>query len=297
MVNRTRAPRMKTGHSRANVRKVENVVAQDRRVTVASISLQTGIAPTSVLRILKKDLLLVKKCVIFVPYILDQEHRDRRVRISNFMTRLTSTSPWVLRNIVTIDEAWIYIYDPHLKVQSKEWLRPEEPHPQKARRNQFGAKVMLVSFFDSRGMIYYEYVQCSQTVNQTVFQGILRRFDAAHNRRQPRAVVNGHKLIHMDNAPAHNARYTLTLLRMLGWSRVPHPPYSPDLSPCDFWLFGRLKKDIRGIHFRNLAVVKEAVEEQIASIPSEEYRHMMVVSWPKRWRKCLAEQGNYFEGC
>ncbi len=296
LVDRARAPRRRSGWSSANVRRVEDVVTQDRRVTVASITLQTGISPTTVLRILKMDLKLVKKCALFVPYVLDEQHKDRRMRISNFMNRLTTRSPRVLRNIVTIDEAWIYIYDPHLKIQPREWLRPDEPRPQKARRNQYGAKVMLVSFFDSRGMIYYEYVQHPQTVNQTVFQAILRRFDAVHARRRPRAVVNGHKLIHMDNAPAHNAGYTLTLLRMLGWSRVPHLPYSPDLSPCDFWLFGRLKKDIRGIHFGSIAAVKEAVEEQIALIPSAEYERAMLVSWPKRWRRCLDEQGNYFEG-
>lgn len=144
-------------------------------------------------------------------------------------------------------------------------------------------------------MVYFEYVQCPLTVNQTVFQGILRRFDAAHSRRRPRAVVNGHKM-DMDNAPTHNAGYTLTLLRILGWTRVPHPPYSPDLSPCDFWLFARVKKDIRGIRFANVAALKEAVEDQIAAIPSAEYKRAILQSWPKRWRKCSVEQGNYFEG-
>lgn len=133
-------------------------------------------------------------------------------------------------------------------------------------------------------------------MNQTVFQGILRRFDAAHSRRRRHAVVNGHKFIHLDNAPAHNASYTLTLLRILGWSRLPHPAYSPDLSPCDFWPFSRIKKDMRGIRYRSTADLKEAVANQIADIPSAEYRRAIQVSWPKRWRKCLAEQGNYFEG-
>lgn len=108
--------------------------------------------------------------------------------------------------------------------------------------------------------------------------------------------VNGHKFIHMDNAPTHNAGYTLTLLHMLGWTRIPHPPYSPDLTPCDFWLFSRVKKEIQGVHFGSTAVLKEAIHDQIALIPSEEYKKAILVSWPKRWRKCLAERGNYFEG-
>ncbi len=296
LVDKPCAARCKTGRCRANVRAVEDMVAQDRRVSIAKMSLDSGVSVTSIHRILKLDLKLVKKCAIFVPHVLEQQHIDKRVRISSFMLRLTSNTPRILRNTVTMDEAWVYIYDPDLKVQSKEWLRAAEPCPQKACRNQFGAKVMLVAFFDAQGLIYYEYIQRPMTVNQQVFQGILRRFDAAHSRRHPRAFVNGHKFIHMDNAPAHNAGYTLTLLRILGWTRLPHPPYSPDLAPCDFWLFGRVKKHIRGTRFRSIQALKAAVEDEIGEIPSAEYKRAILHSWPQRWRKCLAEQGNYFEG-
>lgn len=195
-----------------------------------------------------------------------------------------------------MDETWVYIYDPELKAQSREWLRRDEPRPQKHRRNQFGAKVMLVSFLDAQGLIYSEYVQRPLTVNALVFQGILRRFDAAHSRRRPRAVVHGHKFIHMDNAPTHNAGYTLTLLRILGWTCLPHPPYLPDLAPCDFWFFSRVKKHLRGTRFQNVHALKDAVADQVGAISSEEYKRAFLQSWPQRWRRCLAEQGNYFEG-
>ncbi len=118
-----RAACPKTGRCRANVRKVEDLVEQDRRVSIASMSLQPGISPTSIHRILKLDLHLTKRCAKFVPFVLEQPQLDRRVRLSNFMVRLTSNTPRVLRHVVTMDEAWMYIYDPELKVQSKEWLR------------------------------------------------------------------------------------------------------------------------------------------------------------------------------
>ncbi len=154
IVDKTRMPRNRSGRSRANVRKVEDMVEQDRRVSVARMSLLSGISPTSVHRILKLDLHLVKKCAKFVPHVLEQIHLDTRVRVCNFMVRLTSHTPCVLSNIVTKDESWVYIYDPELRQQSKEWLRQDQPRPQKPRRNQFGAKVMLVSFIDSHGLVY-----------------------------------------------------------------------------------------------------------------------------------------------
>lgn len=132
----------------------------------------------------------------------------------------------------------------------------------------------------------------TRRLNQQVFHAIFRRFDAAHARRRPRATVHGHKFLHMDNAPAHKATLTLALIDQLGWSRLPQPAYSPDLAPSDFWLYHHLKCNLRGVRFANLEDLKEAVSDEIALIPAIEYRHSIMVSWPKRWQRCLQEQGN-----
>ncbi len=155
---------------------------------------------------------------------------------------------------------------------------------------------MILTFFDSKGLIYYEFVQRPQTVNQQLFRAVFRRFDLAHARRRPHTSVRGRKFIHMDNAPSHNATLTINLIRQLSWTRLPHPAYSPDLAPSDFWLYSRLKKEIRGVRFPSLEALKEAVADQIGTITALEYRHCILNSWPKRWRHCLEEQGNYFEG-
>ena len=46
-----------------------------------------------------------------------------------------------------------------------------------------------------------------------------------------------------------------------GYEMIPHPAYSPDLAPGDFFLFPDLKKDIRGCHFRSDEELISAVEE------------------------------------
>ena len=46
-----------------------------------------------------------------------------------------------------------------------------------------------------------------------------------------------------------------------GYELKPHPAYSPDLAPCDFFFFPNLKKDIRVCHFRSDGEVETAVEE------------------------------------
>ncbi len=206
-----------------------------------------------------------------------------------------SQNPRVFRNLVMMDETWVYMWDPSMRVHNKEWLRPGEQKPMIARHTLATGKVMLVSFYDCRGLVYYEFVQRPQTVNQQVFRAIFRHFDAAHRRCRPNSTVRGHRFLHMDNTLAHKATLTLALIDQLGWTRLPQPSYSPDLAPSDFWLYHRLKRNLRGIQFPTLEAIKEAVSEEVSNITALEYRHSIMILWPKRWRRCLQEQGNYFE--
>ncbi len=296
IVDKQRAPRGKSGRNLRNVCKVENIVATDRRVTIKEISLKIGISTTSVQRILKRDLKLKKICASFVPAVLTDAHKARRHDVCNFFSRLKAQAPRVFSNLITMDESWIYTWDPALRIHNKEWLRQGEDRPLVPRKTIATGKVMIVSFFDSCGLVYYEFVQHPLTVNQLVFRAIFRHFDAAHRRRRPHSVVQGRRFLHMDNVPTHNATLTLALVEQLGWTHLPQPAYSPDLAPSDFWLFSRLKRNLRGIRYRNLEELKDAIADELGQITAMEYRHSIMNSWPRRWRACLQEQGNYFEG-
>ncbi len=291
-----RAAKLHSGRSRPNIRKVEDIVTENRQIGIREICRRSQLKYTTVQKILKFDLKLKKRCAKFVPVDLTEAQRERRRAVCDFWCRLQRNNPRVFCHCVTVDESWIYIYDPELKVQSKTWLRQGEPRPQKALRGLGTGKVMIVTFFDVARLIDYEFVQRPLTVNQRVFQAILTRFTEAFHRRRPRSSVNGRHFIHMDNTSPHTATDTLTLLHQLGWSRLPHPAYSPDLALNDFWLYSRIKKNLRGRHYQSLHHLREAVAEEIGGIPSTEYRRCMLESWPKHWRHCLALLGAYFEG-
>ncbi|KAK7882271.1 hypothetical protein WMY93_028445 [Mugilogobius chulae] len=66
-------------------------------------------------------------------------------------------------------------------------------------------------------------------------------------------------LPHDDNAKTHTAAQTTQTINQLGWELLPHPPYSPDLAPSDFPLFGLLKTFTRGMKFESHAEVCESV--------------------------------------
>ena len=73
---------------------------------------------------------------------------------------------------------------------------------------------------------------------------------------------------------------------------MPHPPYSPDLAPSDFWLFGYLKRQLDS--YSDSKSLQRAVTKALLSIPHDEFRKTFN-KWIERLELCIANQGNYFE--
>ena len=101
-------------------------------------------------------------------------------------------------------------------------------------------------------------------------------------------------MLHHDNVPCHMAISVIEVLAKKGITVVPQPPYSPDLSPCEF-LFPKLKCYIKGRHFGTVENTEKAVTDQLRAIPVSEFQRCYE-EWEQRLRKCVASQGNYFEG-
>ncbi|GFY36077.1 putative transposase [Trichonephila clavipes] len=76
---------------------------------------------------------------------------------------------------------------------------------------------------------------------------------------------------------------------------APQPPYSPDLSPCDFFLFPKLKNHLKGYHFGTLENIQKAVADQLKAIPISEF-HQCYEEWKKSLQRCVASEDSYFEG-
>ena len=72
---------------------------------------------------------------------------------------------------------------------------------------------------------------------------------------------------------------------------VPHPPYSPDLAPCDFCLFPKL----RGCRYERIEEMKEAATKVIDTLTQEDF-HGALQKLLERYNKCIASGGDYFEG-
>ena len=77
----------------------------------------------------------------------------------------------------------------------------------------------------------------------------------------------------------------------MGIETVPHPPYSPDLAPCDFCLFPKL----RACRYETIEAMKKAVIKVIDTLTQEDF-HGAFEKLLERYNKCIAVEGDYFEG-
>ena len=101
---------------------------------------------------------------------------------------------------------------------------------------------MLITFFDIKGIVHFKFPPQGQTVNQCVYKEILRRFmRSVRDKRRDLWENNAWVLHHEQGAPAHNAPSIRQFLSERNVPTLEQPPYSPDLAPCDFFLFPKLK--------------------------------------------------------
>ena len=75
---------------------------------------------------------------------------------------------------------------------------------------------------------------------------------------------------------------------------LPHPPYSTDLAPSDFFLFGPLKDFLRGQKFKDDGEVKAAVRSWVRQCNADFFADGFA-QWKTRWDKCVARGGDYIE--
>ena len=77
----------------------------------------------------------------------------------------------------------------------------------------------------------------------------------------------------------------------MGIKTVPQPPYSPDVGPCDFWLFPKL----RGYRYETIEEMKEAVTRVIDTLTQEDF-YGAFQKLLERYNMFIAAGRDYFEG-
>jgi histone-lysine N-methyltransferase SETMAR len=124
---------------------------------------------------------------------------------------------------------------------------------------------MLVAFFNDEGIVHRKFVPSGSSVTAAFYVDVLTRLLESVRRKRPQKWKNDFAL-HHDNAPIHTAVAVQQFLAKNNISIVPHPPYSPDLAPNDFWLLPTLKMGLQGRRFTTVENSKENADTRLRAI-------------------------------
>ncbi|KAM8707598.1 hypothetical protein ACLKA7_014689 [Drosophila subpalustris] len=218
----------------------------DRKVKVREIADILKISAGSVHTIIHEHLGMKKVFSKWVPRLLTPEQKQQRIDESkSCLDMFTRNKSEFLRRYITMDETWIHHFTPESNRQSAEWHAAGESRPKRPKTQQLAGKVVASIFWDAHGIIFIDYLQKGQTINSDYYMALLERLKDEIAKKRPH-MAKKKVLFHQDNAPCHKSMKTMAKLNELGFELLPHPPYSPDLAPSDYWLFADLKKMLRG---------------------------------------------------
>jgi transposase len=94
---------------------------------------------------------------------------------------------------------------------------------------------------------------------------------------------------------SHNALSVRQFLANKNTTVLEYPPYSPDLAPCDFYLFPKIKSVLKGNHFVSVENMKVKTAGKRNSLKEQDLRKCFE-HWQHRMELCVSLEGNCVEG-
>lgn len=290
-----RSGRPSTSTTEDNIHKVREAVRTQPKSSVRLLEQELEIPRTIVHRILVENLGLKKVNARFVPHELTDSQKMNRIDHCKDLIENSERDPQWLKSIVTGDETWCFQYDPETKRQSAEWRRPDEGNPSKLQRQKSKIKTMLLCFYDSKGIIHKEFMPPGQkSVNGVYYKAVMKRLLDRIRRVRPEYREPGSwRLLH-DNAPAHTCAVVADYLAFRQVTTLYHSPYSPDLAPCDFFLFPKLHLMMKGDRYSDINEIQRSTTALLKSISQEDLAKSFN-NLIERAHRCIELHGDYFE--
>jgi len=192
--------------------------------------------------------------------MLTQEYKEHCMQVfRDLLNHYKAEGDSFLDCIIIGDEMWCHHYEPESKLQSMEWQHVNSPSKEKFKMLPSRGKVMCTVVWDRKGVILLDFLEPGQTMNSDHYIAMLTKLKARISRVRPEKKTTF--LLQHDNARPHTSLKTVEHIVSLGWTVVPHPPYSPDLVPSDFHLFGLMKDGLHGQHFPSNNAIVRAVKQ------------------------------------
>ena len=268
---------------------LKELVEENPRTTTYDLALVLDVDATTVLRHLRA-IGKVKKLDSWVPHDLNEKQQSRRMEVASSLL-LRNKECNFLDRIITCDEKWIMYNNMH---RDHQWLDVDEPPGHFPKPDLHSKKVMITVWWTASGLIHHSFLETGKTITAESYS---REIDICYKKlaeKRPYMVNRKGPILLHDNARPHVGKITQKKLSSLGIEVLPHPPYSPDLSPTDYHMFRHLDNFLSGKIFDDRIAIKKSFNEFIVTREPEFYR-VGIVKLVERWQKCINADGYYFD--
>jgi transposase len=164
------------------------------------------------------------------------------------------------------------------------------PKKKKLKTVPSAGEFMGTVFGDSEGCILVDSLEKGVTINAAGHVQTLNKFHRALRGKRPK---NKTVILQHDHARPLTANLTQKIQNN-GWELLSHPPYSPDLAPSDYHLFGPLKDHLRGHHYETDEAVQEMVRSWLRGAGMDFYGRG-IFKILQRGQKSMDRDGDFLE--
>jgi len=213
-----------------------------------------------------------------------------RVELSGQLLRtLGGLSHRGLVDVITADESWFLYDNPHTRM----WAAEKEDVPHRESPKIGSSKAMITVFWGLRGLLYIEALPKGVSYDSSyICDTLLPNLEKEVRKTRPVLGLSGMRL-NWDNARPHASISTTQKLRDLKVHILGHPPYSPDLAPSDFFLFGFLKNLASGHCFSDRNELVAFLEFQMRNIQKSTFEKVFN-EWMGRLEWVVEHDGEYY---
>ena len=171
------------------------------------------------------------------------------------------------------------------------WLPSNESPPEKEKRMITDKKMMLTVFWNPEGFLVVDVLPHGQKFNSEYF--INNILQPIYRSLSSRAKELGKTItLHFDNARVHTSRKVQEYMDSHNMKKAAQPPYSPDIAPSDFYLFGYIKELLKGARFESPQQLYSAITEILSGI-SPETLTSVFMKWEDKLQGVSEANGNY----
>ncbi len=276
----------------ANIERVRLLIEENPHISYTYLEAETGICRGTLHRIIHDGIGMKKLTSRWVPHYLTQEQKKKRVLFCQQNLDLFNEGKWRLSDVMTGDESWIYHRKINKRAINSSWVYEGEEPRTVVKRDRYEPKSMFSIFFKSTGPLHIDCMDKGVTIDHKYYiDNCLKPTLATLKQQRPTSGLKNMKILH-DNAKPHVHINVKNFLEQEGITIIDHPPYSPDLAPCDFWLFDEIKRRLHD-HCDAESLMCQ-ITDILNLIPKDEYLKTLK-KWLERMQLCIDNEGDYFE--